>query len=327
MPWTNEPSLSFPRQGLAAAVCDAPSPGSGYQIYAIGGDDDAGDILATVEAYDTSAAAWSSVVPMNTPRTNLAAAPGIARIHALGGADASGPLATHEIYHPAAGAGGAWSSATALPTARATLAAVTGRDGNIYALGGFNGAYLTTVEAFDPATGAWLTGASAPPPMLTERSALAAVTGPDGLIYAIGGANASGVLNTVETYNPSTKKWVLLPATLPQALSNLAASVGPDGLIYVVGGQNNVTIIQNTVYSYDPAATNPQWTTQAPLPTPTGQAFLAAATGPDGRHLRDRRRDPGDHRRGRGVHRPGDRDRPGPLYRRRHLPKSRHHPS
>ena len=282
MTWTNEPSLSLPRQGLAAAVCDAPSPGSGYRIYAIGGDDDAGDILATVEAYDTSAAAWSSVVPMSTPRTNLAASPGIARIYALGGSDGVGPLATHEIYDPAAGAGGAWSSGPALPTARESLAAVTGRDGNIYALGGYNGAYLTTVEAFNPTTNAWITGASAPPPMHTARFALAAVTGPDGLIYAIGGANASGALSTVERYNPSTKTWALLPATLPQALSNLAASVGPDGLIYVVGGQNNLTINQSTVYSYDPAATNPQWTTQAPLPAPTGQGFLAAATGPDG---------------------------------------------
>ena len=152
MPWTNEPPLATARQLLAAATCDAPAPGSGYRIYALGGSPTPGTILATVEAYDTSTGAWSPIGAMPTAREALAATSGPGRLYALGGDNGSGALATHEIYDPAAGT---WAAASPLPTARSGLAAVTGRDGSIYAIGGYNGAYLGTVEAFDPATNAW----------------------------------------------------------------------------------------------------------------------------------------------------------------------------
>jgi Kelch motif len=38
--------------------------------------------------------------------------------------------------------------------------------------------------------------------MPTARYLLAAATGGDGRIYAIGGFNGSGILNTVEAYRP-----------------------------------------------------------------------------------------------------------------------------
>jgi Kelch motif len=278
MPWTSEPSLSNSRQGLAAATCDAPSPASGYRIYAIGGNGGSGPV-ATVEAYNPASPGWSAVVAMPTPRLNLAATAGTALIYALGGTNGIGPLATHEIYNPAAGPGGAWSSAPPLPTARSGLGAATGRDGNIYALGGYDGSYLTTVEAFDPTTMSWLTGASAPPAMPTARSGVAAVTGPDGRIYAIAGQNSSAqALTTVEAYDTTSRTWSTV-GSLPDALYAPAAAVGPDGLIYVMGGVDASGISQSTVYSYDPATSGP-WVAQPSLPSP--QAFLAAATGPDG---------------------------------------------
>jgi hypothetical protein len=39
MPWTVEPPLTDPRYFLAAATCNAPAPGSGSGVYAIGGVD------------------------------------------------------------------------------------------------------------------------------------------------------------------------------------------------------------------------------------------------------------------------------------------------
>ena len=266
MPWTVEPSLNVARNGLAAAVCDAPAPESGYRIYAIGGSDGTGPV-ATVEAYGTL---WSAVAPMPTARQNLAATSGPGRIYALGGSNGSAPLATNEIYDPAAGT---WTSGAALPTARSGPAAVTGRDGLIYVLGGYNGAYLATVEVYDPVTNTWASS----PAMPTARSGLAAVTGPDGLIYAIGGENGTvGTLNTVEIFNPATHTWVA-GVSLPAVRYVLAAAVGPDGLIYVIGGLD--VIAQTTVYSYNPATAGP-WVVQPSLLT--AQGFLAAVTGPDG---------------------------------------------
>ena len=192
------------------------------------------------------------------------------------GTDGSSALATHEIYDPAAGT---WSSAPSLPTARTHLAAVTGRDGLIYAIVGYNGpdpggVYLTTVEGFDPMTNDWTTKSSMP----TGRSGLAAVTGANGLIYAIGGQNSGGYLNTVEVFDPSTNSWTT-GQSIPAARYRLAAAVGPDGLIYAMGGFAADTSPQSTVYSYDPSSAAP-WAVQTSLLTP--QVFLAADTGPDG---------------------------------------------
>ena len=53
-------------------------------------------------------------------------------------------------------------------------------------------------------------------PMPTARILLAAVTGPDAHIYAIGGENANGRLHTVEVYDPSTNKWTTV-ASMPTA--------------------------------------------------------------------------------------------------------------
>lgn len=42
MPWQTEPSLPKPRALFAAATSDAPAPGAGTWIYAIGGGTDPG---------------------------------------------------------------------------------------------------------------------------------------------------------------------------------------------------------------------------------------------------------------------------------------------
>jgi hypothetical protein len=281
MPWTYEESLPTPRHWLAAATCDAPAPQSGSWIYAIGGSIDSQTLAGTtVEAYNTSTKSWFKtppLKPMLTARTLLAAASGSDGLHALGGTDASlrTVLATHEIYDPATGG---WSPARVMLTARAGHAAVTGPDGLIYAIGGGDGdpaGFLATVEAYDPTTGGlWQRKGS----MNTPRAWLAAVTGLDGLIYAIGGTNSEGAVSTVEAYDPTLDKWVY-KTSLPAACYGLAAAVDPEGLIYAIGGIDASNDPQ-PVYSYDPAHPTAEWTEQYPLQTP--RCFLAAATGADG---------------------------------------------
>jgi len=122
-------------------------------------------------------------------------------------------------------------------------------------------------------TPTWTTAASLP----TARDGLAAVAGPDGSIYTIGGANNSGDLNTVEMYDPATNAWTTA-TSLPTARAFLAAVAGPDGRIYALGGEIGSGSV-NEVEVYDPASNT--WTTTASLPT--ARDGLAAVVGPDGR--------------------------------------------
>jgi Kelch motif len=55
MPWTEASPLKDPRWALAAVDCAAPSPESGFRVYAIGGGHEVvHSAVATVEAYDPS---------------------------------------------------------------------------------------------------------------------------------------------------------------------------------------------------------------------------------------------------------------------------------
>src|SRR5262245_50219911 len=93
----------------------------------------------------------------------------------------------------------------------------------------------------------WATKAAMP----GSRSDLAAATGPDGKIYAIGGLNAGGgILATVEAYDPTNDTWAT-KAAMPTARNALAAATGQDGKIYAIGGLNAGGILA-TVEAYDP---------------------------------------------------------------------------
>jgi hypothetical protein len=284
MPWTQEPPLPNPRQGLAAAVCDAPPPGSGSWIYAVGGGDVNGNPVATVEAYDTSTKTWSSIPSIPTgARMGLAAAsiPATssrpATLHVLGGQNASYDFVNnHDVYEPATNS---WSTAQPLPAVRGGFAAVT-VNGLIYALGGSDGNLLNDLQRYDPTADTW----TALAPLPTVQGYASAVAGPDGnTIYAIGGAIAAGP-GSVEVYNISANSWSAGPP-LPSggAACVGAADVGPNGFIYIIGGLVAVvgagTNATANVYSYSPGG---QWTLQDSLLTDSQRYFLAAATGPDG---------------------------------------------
>ena len=84
----------------------------------------------------------------------------------------------------------------------------------------------------------FVTSRSAPLP--TPRTGLAAVTGRDGHIYALGGNDAQGnALPIVEAYDPVSRKWkTIKPMSAPR--TDLAAVTGRDGLIYAIGGEDNI---------------------------------------------------------------------------------------
>jgi hypothetical protein len=112
------------------------------------------------------------------------------------------------------------------------------------------------------------------PSLPTARTDLAATTGADGRIYALGGLDAAGnVLKTVEVYNPTTNAWAAA-ADLPTARADLAATTGTDGRIYAIGGLGANGFPLATVEVYTPSTDT--WVAAANLPT--ARRGLAAVT-------------------------------------------------
>ncbi|KQM04578.1 MULTISPECIES: kelch repeat-containing protein [Frankia] len=129
---------------------------------------------------------------------------------------------------------------------------------------------MGTVQVFDPGKKAWTDAAGLP----TPRTHLAAATGTDGRIYAIGGRSGAGndPTDTVEVYTPSSGTWTSGTA-LPKPMGEPRATRATDGKIYVLDG--------DTLAIYDPDAAS--WTTADAPPTPVTAPVLTAL--PDGRIL------------------------------------------
>ncbi|MHB8419813.1 MAG: Kelch repeat-containing protein [Myxococcales bacterium] len=239
--------------------------GQDGRIYALGGY--AGSITGAAEVLDIDAGVWTELPPLPTPRAWLTAATGSdGRIYVCGG-QALAPdggatdVATVEVLDPATNL---WATARPMPEVREAAASVAGPDGKIYVVGGESYAGLAgatpatiyqSVRVFDPVADQW---ASAPD-LPTARFALSAAIGRDGLLYAVGGGGAAGVLNTVETYNFTNGTWQNHGLDqMPTARYGLA-SVEQGGLLFAIGGAFNGPLngILNTVEYYDPLVN--QW--------------------------------------------------------------------
>jgi N-acetylneuraminic acid mutarotase len=192
--WTTLMPMPTARFDLAAAA--APCHGaSGTCLYAIGGNDGSA-VLATVEQYNPATNTWSTLMPMPTARTALAAAAG-AHVYAVGGYDKHATdLGTLEQYDPPTNT---WATLMPMPTPRHYLGAAA-FNGNVYALGGVSGTFLATFERFNVASNTWATLTSMP----TAREGLAVVAAPcpgssSTCVYGVGGYSGP-TLGTVEAY-------------------------------------------------------------------------------------------------------------------------------
>ena len=240
--WANGPTL--PGQ----AVTKLAAANLGGQVHVVGGTRGGAVVIPvkTHNIYDPASNVWSTGPDLGTARAGhaLVAAPD-GYIYALGGIDGATGQATGSVERWKPG-DMAWTPITSTPpmTARAGLAACV--VGNlIYAIGGQSGAgaALTTVEVFNTAAGSWNTTALPAAQQLPHgRAWLAASLGPGGLIYAIGGLDASSApASDVYIWDGSSPTgWATSPTSLSAgsgtATASLAAALGPDGRLYAVGG-------------------------------------------------------------------------------------------
>jgi hypothetical protein len=111
------------------------------------------------------------------------------------------------------------------------------------------------------------------------RSGLAAATGPDGRIYAIGGYDGTNVLSRVEAYDTVSNTWSTMASMPGGAREGVAAAMGPDGRIHGIGGDDGTNNFSR-VEAYN--TTTNTWTSAQAM-AGGARTFVGAATGPDGR--------------------------------------------
>lgn len=115
-------------------------------------------------------------------------------------------------------------------------------------------------------------------PMPTARFGVAVTRGSDGLIYAMGGQDASFTpVETVEAYNPQTDTWSTR-ADFEDESYYPAAAPGPDGHIYLFGGADDMGNVLSEARSYTPILN--RWSFVADMPT--ARFGLAAVRGSNG---------------------------------------------
>jgi N-acetylneuraminic acid mutarotase len=95
----------------------------------------------------------------------------------------------------------------------------------------------------------------------------------NGRIYVFGGMNSTGVLNSLEIYNPSTNTWSS-GAPMPVATGGMSFVLGSNGYIYMFGGITSTHV--STTYRYTPSTNT--WTALAGMPVALFEAAAAGTT-------------------------------------------------
>jgi hypothetical protein len=213
-----------------------------HLAYAIGGVDDNGTHLASMEAYTQSTNTWTRLAPLpQTLYAESAAYDGNGHIFTFGGVGANGAITT-TVYEYTISTN-SWSTAAPLPTAVRDSAAVLAGNGLIYVLGGKKISGTTAaVASYNPAANTWNSEVSLPAPVSSEGAVIDEL----GRIEILGGNDAGGssVANVwvsqrlnqpdstpVFNTNASTIAWTALPYSYqvftsanPQATYSLTAN-------------------------------------------------------------------------------------------------------
>jgi hypothetical protein len=155
--------------------------------------------LSTVEAYNPATNSWTTKASLPGGRWAFSAATGSdGRIYVFGGyRHGDFVIAEVDAYDTTTNT---WIERANMPIDRWMHGAVAAPDGRIYVMGGDGAA--GAADAYDVATNAWI-----PRAPMSNRSEVGFALGPNLLIYAIGGSDATGSLSTVQAFDPVTNTW------------------------------------------------------------------------------------------------------------------------
>lgn len=246
--WQIDSEMTITRSSLAAVVI-------GPYIYALGGLTKAtgGIGLSSVERAlikpDGSLDTWEVVSSMPSSRWGLEAVVAGNYLYALGGFYGTALATVERALISPDGSLGTWETLPPMTTPREKPAAVVIGDA-IYVIGGLSSysGYQSSIERArinpDGSLGAWQIVSS----MITPRFRLMQAW-VDGYLYAIGGANASGDLNTVERTTISSDgtfgPWQTLPSLNNKRFALAGITIG--STIFAAGGSHLASVERATL--------------------------------------------------------------------------------
>jgi len=198
------------------------------KIFVMGGINQRGEVVNSVEAYNFTTKEWEQYPSMLQPRSNAAAVAFGNYIYVLGGADSSRLLREVERYSPE---DSAWQEQPPDSIPRASHAAVSGMN-DIFILGGVSQLRSEgSVEKYLPGTGTL----SVRNFLSVPRFKFAYIKG-DSSLWIIGGEGLLGALRTIELFNFEMGTSAVVSTQLASPRSDFIAAADTNGRIYLFGG-------------------------------------------------------------------------------------------
>jgi hypothetical protein len=199
---------------------------STYTSYAIGGQNNNGTPMATVEAYNPTTNTWSYVASLpQTLYSESAVSDGAGHIYTFGGVGANGSIVTNVYRYTIAT--NTWDQVSPMLVGVSNSAAVLASNGLIYVLGGTTSTGATaTVESYNITTNTWNLETSLPQALSSEGAAADSL----GRIEVLGGYDANG--------NPLATTYIsqefAQPDLVPTITSTAPTTAGTAGYTYQV---------------------------------------------------------------------------------------------
>ena len=212
--WRPIPPMSGPRCYACSVIID-------NEMWVMGGADEDGNELATVEVYSPKTNSWRSCTPMSQRREDAVAGVVGGRLVVAGGYCDGRDLTSVEAY-----TGTGWTPLPPMPhvASRATACVLNGR---LYVIGGMDSNKLQVLEMTEENGLSWSCKADLPAWRLGAASCVY-----DGKIWVMGGI-VSDEAASVYTYDAEADAWEIAPP-LPSLIRDAAASA-IEGGIFVCG--------------------------------------------------------------------------------------------
>jgi hypothetical protein len=201
----------------------------GSLLYAVGGEVDNSQMLASCEMFDPQRVAWSSFAPLPRSRSELAGCTVGGKLYVSGGESSEGMVEQihNEVwcYDPAANA---WSTKSPMLTARADHSMVAHHN-KVFVLGGWNlsdgeRVPVTSVDCYDVEANTWQTVQHMKTPRRYSSCTLL-----EGRVYVVGGGWEAGVRvrewREVDVLDLDTLQWQNDVVSLPTIWEHSAVAI------------------------------------------------------------------------------------------------------